>query len=114
MPHNLYLHSSIVQTRQFTRDRQGKKEAIKFSLLDSTFSLTIAFLINSGILILGAAAFHGTGLDVSEIEGAYKLLSPTLGVGNSKYPICSCFTCIWTKFNNYWYFNRANRYGRIR
>ncbi|MES1044463.1 divalent metal cation transporter [Heyndrickxia oleronia] len=81
MPHNLYLHSSIVQTRQFTRDRQGKKEAIKFSLLDSTFSLTIAFLINSGILILGAAAFHGTGLDVSEIEGAYKLLSPTLGVG---------------------------------
>lgn len=81
MPHNLYLHSSIVQTRQFTRDRQGKKEAIKFSLLDSTFSLTIAFLINSGILILGAAAFHGTGLDVSEIEGAYRLLSPTLGVG---------------------------------
>ncbi|MDH5162113.1 Nramp family divalent metal transporter [Heyndrickxia oleronia] len=81
MPHNLYLHSSIVQTRQFIRDRQGKKEAIKFSLLDSTFSLTIAFLINSGILILGAAAFHGTGLDVSEIEGAYKLLSPTLGVG---------------------------------
>ncbi|MCI1589217.1 Nramp family divalent metal transporter [Heyndrickxia oleronia] len=81
MPHNLYLHSSIVQTRQFTRDRQGKKEAIKFSLLDSTCSLTIAFLINSGILILGAAAFHGTGLDVSEIEGAYKLLSPTLGVG---------------------------------
>lgn len=81
MPHNLYLHSSIVQTRKFDRNRKGKKEAIKFSILDSTISLTVAFLINSGILILGAAAFHGTGLDVSEIEGAYKLLSPTLGVG---------------------------------
>ncbi len=81
MPHNLYLHSSIVQTRKFERNRAGKKEAIKFSILDSTFSLSIAFLINSAILILGAAAFYGTGLDVSEIEAAYRLLSPTLGVG---------------------------------
>lgn len=81
MPHNLYLHSSIVQTRQFKRDRNGKKEALKFSMLDSTFSLSMAFLINSAILILGAAAFYGTGLDVSEIEAAYHLLSPTLGIG---------------------------------
>ncbi|GIN20960.1 MAG TPA: divalent metal cation transporter [Bacillus bacterium] len=81
MPHNLYLHSSIVQTRKIERNRAGKKEAIKFSILDSTFSLSIAFLINSAILILGAAAFYGTGLDVSEIEAAYRLLSPTLGVG---------------------------------
>ncbi len=81
MPHNLYLHSSIVQTRNFERSQAGKKEAIKFSILDSTFSLSIAFLINSAILILGAAAFYGTGLDVSEIEAAYKLLSPTLGIG---------------------------------
>ncbi|MBY0122751.1 Nramp family divalent metal transporter [Bacillus sp. S/N-304-OC-R1] len=81
MPHNLYLHSSIVQTRQFKRDRNGKKEALKFSMLDSTFSLSMAFLINSAILILGASAFYGTGLDVSEIEAAYHLLSPTLGIG---------------------------------
>lgn len=81
MPHNLYLHSSIVLTRQFKRTKEGKKEAIKFSLIDSTFSLSIAFLINSAILILGAAAFYGTNLNVSEIEAAYKLLSPTLGVG---------------------------------
>ncbi|MBS4208435.1 Nramp family divalent metal transporter [Bacillus sp. FJAT-50079] len=81
MPHNLYLHSSIVQTRQYQRTRDGKKEAIKFSLIDSTFSLTVAFLINSAILILGAAAFYGTNLHVSEIEAAYELLSPTLGVG---------------------------------
>ncbi|MGG1443291.1 Nramp family divalent metal transporter [Brevibacillus laterosporus] len=81
MPHNLYLHSSIVQTRQYKRNREGRKEALKFSMLDSTVSLSVAFLINSAILILGAAAFHGTGLDVSEIEGAYELLSPTVGVG---------------------------------
>ncbi|MBS4175564.1 Nramp family divalent metal transporter [Bacillus sp. FJAT-49736] len=81
MPHNLYLHSSIVQTRQYKRNREGKREALKFSLWDSALSLTVAFLINSAILILGAAAFHGTGLDVSEIEAAYEMLSPTLGVG---------------------------------
>ncbi|TCZ75692.1 divalent metal cation transporter [Paenibacillus albiflavus] len=81
MPHNLYLHSSIVQTRQYKRNREGRKEALKFSILDSNVSLTIAFIINSSILILGAAAFHGTGLDVSEIEAAYELLSPTVGVG---------------------------------
>lgn len=81
MPHNLYLHSSIVQTRNYKRTMAGKKEALKFSLIDSTFSLTAAFLINSAILILGAAAFYGTNLDVSEIEAAYELLSPTLGVG---------------------------------
>jgi manganese transport protein len=81
MPHNLYLHSSIVQTRKYKRTTEGKREALKFSLIDSTFSLTVAFFINSAILILGAAAFYGTNLDVSEIESAYELLSPTLGVG---------------------------------
>lgn len=81
MPHNLYLHSSIVQTRQYKRTPKGKKEAVTFSVMDSTLSLTMAFLINSAILILGAAAFHGTGMEVSEIEEAYKLLSPTVGVG---------------------------------
>ncbi|ETI69113.1 Nramp family divalent metal transporter [Neobacillus vireti] len=81
MPHNLYLHSSIVQSRQYKRTIEGKREAIKFSLIDSTFSLTGAFFINSAILILGAAAFYGTNLNVSEIEAAYELLSPTLGVG---------------------------------
>jgi manganese transport protein len=81
MPHNLYLHSSIVQTRKYKRTPEGKKEAVKFSIIDSTFSLTVAFFINSAILILGAAAFYGTNLDVTEIEAAYELLSPTVGVG---------------------------------
>src|SRR6185436_7866134 len=75
MPHNLYLHSSIVQTRNFERDEAGKTEAIKFATIDSTFALMFALFINGGILILAAAAFHGTGHhDVAEIQDAYHLL----------------------------------------
>ncbi len=82
MPHNLYLHSSIVQTRNFARDEEGKAEAIKFATIDSTFALMFALFINGGILIVAAAAFHGTEhQDVAEIQEAYKLLSPVLGVG---------------------------------
>jgi manganese transport protein len=82
MPHNLYLHSSIVQTRNFDRDPSGKREAIKFASIDSTFALMFALFINGGILILAAAAFHWSGNhDVAEIQDAYRLLSPTLGVG---------------------------------
>ncbi|MCE9609516.1 MAG: Nramp family divalent metal transporter [Chthoniobacter sp.] len=82
MPHNLYLHSSIVQTRNFERTPVGKAEAIKFATIDSTFALMFALFINGGILILAAAAFHFTGhQDVAEIQDAYQLLTPTLGVG---------------------------------
>ncbi len=82
MPHNLYLHSSIVQTRNFERTPAGKAEAIKFASIDSTFALMFALFINGGILILAAAAFHWTGnQDVASIQDAYKLLTPTLGFG---------------------------------
>ena len=82
MPHNLYLHSSIVQTRNFERNDAGKTEAIKFATIDSTFALMFALFINGGILILAAAAFHFSGhQDVADIQGAFKLLSPVLGVG---------------------------------
>jgi manganese transport protein len=82
MPHNLYLHSSIVQTRNFNRNDEGKAEAIKFATIDSTFALMFALFINGGILIVAAAAFHGSGhQDVAEIQEAYTLLSPVLGVG---------------------------------
>jgi manganese transport protein len=82
MPHNLYLHSSIVQTRNFSRDDEGKAEAIKFATLDSTFALMFALFINGGILVVAAAAFHTSGhADVAEIQDAYKLLSPVLGIG---------------------------------
>ncbi|MCU7613243.1 Nramp family divalent metal transporter [Chryseobacterium sp. GMJ5] len=80
MPHNLYLHSSIVQTRDYNRDTQGKKEAIKFATLDSTVSLLLAFFINAAILILAAATFHTTGnKHVADINDAYKMLTPILG-----------------------------------
>ncbi len=80
MPHNLYLHSSIVQTRKYTRNIEGKRMAIKFATIDSTFALMLALFINAAILILSAAAFHGNGHeDVADINDAYKLLSPLLG-----------------------------------
>lgn len=80
MPHNLYLHSSIVQTRAFGQDDQGRREAIKYSVIDSTVALGFALFINAAILTLGAAAFHTRGLkEVADIAEAYKLLSPVLG-----------------------------------
>jgi manganese transport protein len=81
MPHNLYLHSSIVQTRAFGQDNRGRREAIKYSVIDSTVALGFALFINAAILALGAAAFHTRGLnEVADIAEAYKLLSPLLGV----------------------------------
>ncbi len=80
MPHNLYLHSSIVQTRAFERNDAGKKMAIKYATIDSTGALLCAFFINAAILILSAAAFHGTEHQgVADINDAYKLLTPALG-----------------------------------
>src|SRR6187200_2732085 len=80
MPHNLYLHSSIVQTRKYERTASGKAEAIKFATIDSTVALMFALFINGAILVVSAATFHGRGQEVAEIQDAYKLLSPTLGV----------------------------------
>src|SRR5690348_7165856 len=80
MPHNLYLHSSIVQTRAFGTDRKGKREALRYAIFDSTVALGFALFINAAILVLGAAAFHTRGLSsVAEIGDAYRLLSPVLG-----------------------------------
>lgn len=77
MPHNLYLHSSIVQTRRFNTDARGKAEAIKLATIDSSVTLAFAFFINAAILILAAAAFHGRGLtEVAELQDAYRLLTP--------------------------------------
>lgn len=82
MPHNLYLHSSIIQTRQWQPTDQKRWEAIKFGTLDSTIALSLALFINSAILIVSAAVFHNSGnQQVAEIQDAYKLLSPLVGVG---------------------------------
>lgn len=79
MPHNLYLHSSIVQTRQYSRSPEGKRKAILFASIDSTVSLVLAFFINAFILILAAATFHKNGYhDVADISDAYHLLDPIL------------------------------------
>src|SRR3954462_1061457 len=81
MPHNLYLHSSIVQTRRYALDAAGKREAIKFATIDSTVALMFALFINAAILIVAAATFYTRGRnDVAEIQEAYKLLTPLLGV----------------------------------
>jgi manganese transport protein len=82
MPHNLYLHSSIIQTRQWQLTDQKRWEAIKFGTLDSTLALSLALFINSAILIVSAAVFHDSGnQQVAEIQDAYQLLSPLVGVG---------------------------------
>lgn len=82
MPHNLYLHSAVVQTRAYEETEEGKKEALKFSAIDSTVALSFAFYINAAILIVSAATFYTRGLNgVAEISQAYQLLSPLLGAG---------------------------------
>src|SRR5437867_7905837 len=81
MPHNLYLHSAIVQTRAFARTSEGKREAIRFPTIYSTIALTIALLLNAAVLIVSAASFYRNGYhQVAEIQDAYKLLTPLLGV----------------------------------
>ncbi len=80
MPHNLYLHSSIVQTRAFGSSAADRREAVRYAVFDSTVALFIALFINAAILVLGAAAFHSRGMtQVAEIGDAYKLLTPVLG-----------------------------------
>lgn len=80
MPHNLYLHSAIVQTRDFEESETGKREAIKFATIDSIFALSLALFVNAAILIVAAATFHFSGyVGVAEIEEAYMLLTPLLG-----------------------------------
>ncbi|GAN71377.1 divalent metal cation transporter MntH [Acetobacter syzygii] len=82
MPHNLYLHSSIVQSRAYDRTEKGRKDALRWATWDSSIALMLALFINAAILIVAAAAFHTTGhQDVAEIEDAYHLLSPLLGMG---------------------------------
>jgi manganese transport protein len=82
MPHNLYLHSSIVQTRAFERNDEGRRYAIRWATADSTIALMLALFVNAAILVVAAATFHDSGhADVEEIGQAFKLLSPLLGLG---------------------------------
>jgi manganese transport protein len=84
MPHNLYLHSSIVQTRRYEETTAGRREAVRYAFVDSTIALTFALFINAAILVVSAAAFHARGqTNVAEIQDAYKLLTPLVGGGAS-------------------------------
>lgn len=84
MPHNLYLHSSVVQTRRYEESTPGKRTAIRWAFVDSTVALTFALFINAAILIVAAATFHRSGhTEVAEIQEAYALLTPLLGVGGA-------------------------------
>ena len=94
MPHNLYLHSSIVQTRAFGFEVESKREAIKFSTLDSSIALGFSFFINAAILVLGAAAFHHRGLtEVADISQAYRLLTPVLGASLASVLFAGALLC---------------------
>ena len=79
MPHNLYLHSSLVQTRRFENSEKEIKKAIRFNTIDSVIALNLALFVNAGILILAASSFNKNGLQVTSIEQAYELISPLLG-----------------------------------
>jgi manganese transport protein len=94
MPHNLYLHSSIVQTRKYRDTYEGKKEAIWFATLDSSLALMFALFINAAMLIMAAAVFHGTGHDaVADIGDAYQLLSPLLGTKSASILFAVALLC---------------------
>jgi manganese transport protein len=84
MPHNLYLHSSIVQSRRYKRTPEGKREAIKMANIDSAMALTMALFVNAAILVVAAAVFHRSGhYEVAAIEDAYRLLSPLVGAAGA-------------------------------
>jgi manganese transport protein len=94
MPHNLYLHSSIVQTRKYVDTYASKSEAIRFATIDSSSALMFALFINAAILVMAAATFHGTGHDnVADIGDAYQLLSPLLGTGAASVLFAVALLC---------------------
>jgi manganese transport protein len=94
MPHNLYLHSSIVQTRKYVDTYASKTEAIRFASIDSSAALMFALFINAAILIMAAATFHGTGHDaVADIGDAYQLLSPLLGTSAASILFAVALLC---------------------
>jgi manganese transport protein len=94
MPHNLYLHSSLVKTRKFERTVEGKREAIRFNMVDTVVALSAAFFINAAILVMAAAVFHRAGVtNVTELQDAYQLLSPLLGTSTAAVLFAVALLC---------------------
>ena len=114
MPHNLYLHSSIVQTRRVGADAESKREAIRFATLDSTVALLFAFFINAAILILAAATFHSSGhQSVADIGDAYHLLSPLLGTTAGEHAVRSGPAGRGTELDHHRHAGRPDRDGGL-
>ena len=113
MPHNLYLHSALVQTRKIDRTDAGIKQAIKFNRIDTTIALNLAFFVNAAILVVAASVFFKTGnADVAEIKEAHRLLPQFLG-NLAPILVCSCLNCCRAKQYHYRYTCRADYYGRL-
>lgn len=93
MPHNLYLHSALVQSRDVTRSRQAVAEACRFNLIDSTVAMNGAFFINAAILIVAAATFHANGIEVTEIQDAHEMLRKVLGPSIAPYAFALALLC---------------------
>lgn len=93
MPHNLYLHSALVQSRKIERTRRGLKEACRFNLVDSTIALNAAFFVNAAILVMSAATFYRRGQAVSEIQDAHQLLTPFLGTAGASMAFAIALLC---------------------
>jgi len=93
MPHNLYLHSALVQTRHISRDESAKRTACRFNLIDSVVALNFALLVNAAILVLAAAVFFKRGVVVTEIQQAYVLLTPLLGTGMASIMFAVALLC---------------------
>ncbi len=114
MPHNLYLHSSIIQTRAFERTHAGRRQAIRWATVDSTIALSLALFVNAAILIVAASVFHANGkTEVKEIEQAYELLSPVLGLGIASYFVRRGLAGIWTEFDRHSDVGRADCDGGL-
>ena len=114
MPHNLYLHSSIVQTRKYGDTAESKREAIRFATIDSTVALMFALFINAAILVMAAATFHGTGHeDVADIGDAYKLLAPLLGTHAGQHAVRGRAALLGPERDAHRHAGRPDRDGRL-
>ena len=114
MPHNLYLHSSLVQTRRINTSEKGIWSAIKYNLIDSTIALNAALFVNAAILVLAASTFYKAGMhEVADIQDAHRFLAPLAGNGARSHPIWGRSCCCRPKFNHYGNTCRSDCNGRI-
>ncbi len=114
MPHNLYLHSSIIQTRRYRDTAESKREAVRYANIDSTVALMFALFLNGAILVVAASTFHTTGnQSVAEIQDAYKLLAPLLGHATGEHLVRRRAALLRSERDAHRYPGRSDRHGRL-